>query len=178
MGLAFFLWLSLSSHFMGPLQREPAIRTRNSRYNKKQLLQYSFYNTKLVNQKQISILHLIFRRSTVKCCFVAWKRGLPRKFACWVLSTSTAFLLTLYAFGSYFLPPHFVTMQRKPSVKHGHHQTSLRPSGTVHSGHSWLDLRVAQAICSFVRRITQHCVSEVEQELQSKVFHQAQQARM
>ena len=67
-------------------------------------------------------------------------------------------------------------------MKHGHHQTSLRPSGTVHSGHSWLDLRVAQAICSFVRRITQHCVSEVEQEYVSvedgkKITHEKEKEK-
>ena len=33
------------------------------------------------NQKQISSLHFIFHHFTVKCCFVTWKRGVPRKFA-------------------------------------------------------------------------------------------------
>ena len=45
---------------------------------------YSNNVTKQLEQKQISVQHLIFHRLSV--VFVAWKSGLPRKFSCCVLS--------------------------------------------------------------------------------------------
>ena len=50
---------------------------------------FSSYKQDLYKQwekTQISSLHFIFHHLIVKCCFVAWKMGLPWKFACCVLS--------------------------------------------------------------------------------------------
>ena len=68
-------------------------------------------------------------------------------------------------------------MQRKPREKHGHSQTSLRRTGTVRPGHSGLDHRGAQ-LKLFVRRTMPMAVSEVEQEIQSEMFHRHRQANL